>query len=56
MCNLTAVKAAADVRRIAFAGIELTTKEEAHMLCYFIDLESALRFRGRFADIYRIFQ
>jgi len=51
MGNLPAVKAAADRYGILLLpGIELTTKEEVHMLCYFRDLESALPFSQ---EVYR---
>ena len=43
--NLPAVKEAADMMGVVLLpGMELTTKEEAHMLAYFPDVDSALRF------------
>ena len=43
--NLPAVKEAADLMGVALLpGMELTTKEEAHMLAYFPDVDSALAF------------
>jgi PHP family Zn ribbon phosphoesterase len=45
MGNLLAVKAAADMMGIILLpGIEVTTREEVHVLCYFPDIESALPF------------
>lgn len=43
--NLPAVQEAADIMGVVLLpGMELTTREEAHMLCYFPDVESCLRF------------
>lgn len=43
--NLPAVQEAADMMGVVLLpGMELTTREEAHMLCYFPDVESCLRF------------
>ena len=43
--NLPAVKEVADMMGVTLLpGMELTTKEEAHMLAYFPDVDSALRF------------
>ena len=43
--NLPAIKEAADMMGVVLLpGMELTTKEEAHMLAYFPDVESCLRF------------
>ncbi len=43
--NLPAVKEAADMMGVLLLpGMELTTREEAHMLCYFPDVESCLAF------------
>ena len=43
--NLPAVKEVADMMGVTLLpGMELTTREEAHMLAYFPDVESALRF------------
>ncbi len=45
MGNLSAVKAAADMMGLVLLpGIEVTTREEVHVLCYFPDIESALPF------------
>lgn len=46
--NLPAVQEVADMMGILLLpGMELTTREEAHMLCYFPDVESCRNF-GRF--------
>ncbi len=43
--NLPAIQEAADMMGVLLLpGLELTTREEAHMLAYFPDVESALRF------------
>ena len=43
--NLPAVKEAADMMGVVLLpGMELTTREEAHMLAYFPDVDSALTF------------
>ena len=43
--NLPAVKEAADMMGVVLLpGMELTTREEAHMLCYFRDVESCMKF------------
>lgn len=43
--NLPAVKEAADMMGVLLLpGLEVTTKEEAHLLCYFRDVETSLRF------------
>ena len=43
--NLPAVKEVADMMGVTLLpGMELTTREEAHMLAYFPDVDSALRF------------
>jgi len=43
--NLPAVKEVADMMGVLpLPGMELTTREEAHMLCYFPDVESCLAF------------
>ena len=43
--NLPAVKEVADMMGVVLLpGVELTTREEAHMLAYFPDVDSALRF------------
>ena len=43
--NLPAVKEAADMMGVLLLpGMELTTREEAHMLCYFPDVDSCLAF------------
>ena len=43
--NLPAVKEAADMMGVLLLpGMELTTREEAHMLCYFPDVESCCAF------------
>ncbi|MBQ2991035.1 MAG: hypothetical protein IJD60_07065 [Clostridia bacterium] len=43
--NLPAVKEAADMMNVLLLpGMELTTREEAHMLCYFRDVETCLAF------------
>ena len=43
--NLPAVKEAADMMGVTLLpGMELTTREEAHMLAYFPDVDSALTF------------
>ncbi|MBQ3157973.1 MAG: hypothetical protein IJB81_13845 [Clostridia bacterium] len=43
--NLPAVKEAADMMGVLLLpGMELTTREEAHMLCYFPDVESCRAF------------
>ncbi len=43
--NLPAVKEAADMMGVMLLpGLELTTREEAHMLAYFPDVEAALAF------------
>ncbi|MGI5899979.1 MAG: PHP domain-containing protein [Christensenellales bacterium] len=45
MGNLAAVKAAADMMGVVLLpGIEVTTREEVHVLCYFPDMERALPF------------
>ena len=45
MGNLLAVKSAADMMGIVLLpGIEVTTSEEVHVLCYFPDIETALPF------------
>ena len=47
--NLPAVKEVADMMGVVLLpGMELTTREEAHMLCYFPDVESCMAF-GRVA-------
>ena len=46
--NLPALKAVADMMGVLLLpGMELTTREEAHMLCYFPDVESCMAF-GKF--------
>ena len=46
--NLPAVKEAADMMNVLLLpGMELTTREEAHMLCYFRDVESCVAFGER---------
>ena len=46
--NLPALKAVADMMGVLLLpGMELTTREEAHMLCYFSDVESCMAF-GKF--------
>lgn len=46
--NLPAVQEVADMMGVLLLpGMELTTREEAHMLCYFPDVESCLAF-GRY--------
>ena len=43
--NLPAVKAAADMMNVLLLpGMELTTREEAHMLCYFRTVEACMAF------------
>ena len=43
--NLPAVKEVADMMGVLLLpGMELTTREEAHMLCYFPDMESCMTF------------
>lgn len=43
--NLPAVQEAADMMGVLLLpGMELTTREEAHMLCYFPDVDSCLAF------------
>ena len=43
--NLPAVKEVADMMGVVLLpGMELTTREEAHMLCYFPDVESCMAF------------
>ena len=43
--NLPALKAVADMMGVLLLpGMELTTREEAHMLCYFPDVESCMAF------------
>ena len=43
--NLPAVKAVADTMGVVLLpGMELTTREEAHMLCYFRDVETCMAF------------
>lgn len=43
--NLPAIKEVADTMGVVLLpGMELTTREEAHMLCYFRDVESCLAF------------
>jgi len=43
--NLAAVKAVADMMGVLLLpGIELNTREEVHLLCYFADVETAQRF------------
>lgn len=43
--NLPAIKEAADMMGVVLLpGLELTTREEAHMLAYFPDVDSALTF------------
>lgn len=43
--NLPAVKECADMMGVVLLpGMELTTREEAHMLCYFPDVESCMAF------------
>lgn len=43
--NLPAIKEAADMMNVLLLpGMELTTKEEAHMLCYFRSVEECLAF------------
>ncbi len=45
MGNLKAIKEVADLMGMCFLpGIEVTTREEVHVLCYFPDLERALPF------------
>ncbi len=49
--NLPAVKEAADMMGVLLLpGMELTTREEAHMLAYFPDVETALAFSR---EVYR---
>ena len=46
--NLPAIKEVADMMNVLLLpGMELTTREEAHMLCYFPDVESCMAF-GKF--------
>ena len=46
--NLPAVKAVADVMGVVLLpGMELTTREEAHMLCYFRDVQTCVAFGER---------
>ncbi len=46
--KLPAIKAGADMMGVLLLpGMELTTREEAHMLCYFPDVESCMAF-GKF--------
>ena len=46
--NLPAIQAVADMMGVVLLpGMELTTREEAHMLCYFPDVESCMAF-GKF--------
>ena len=46
--NLPAIKAVADMMGVLLVpGMELTTRVEAHMLCYFPDVESCMAF-GKF--------
>ena len=48
--NLPALKAVADMMGVLLLpGMELTTREEAHMLCYFPDVESCIAF-GKFVQ------
>lgn len=43
--NLPAVKAAADLMNVLLLpGMELTTREEAHMLCYFRTVQACMAF------------
>lgn len=43
--NLPAIKEAADLMNVLLLpGMELTTREEAHMLCYFRDVKTCLDF------------
>ena len=43
--NLPAIKAVADMMNVLLLpGMELTTREEAHMLCYFRDVASCVAF------------
>lgn len=50
--NLPAVKEAADLMNVLLLpGMELTTREEAHMLCYFRDIERCMAFGE---EIYRL--
>ena len=45
MGNLTAIKSAADMMGVVLLpGIEVTTSEEVHVLCYFPSIETALSF------------
>ena len=46
--NLPAIKEVADMMNVLLLpGMELTTREEAHMLCYFRDVESCVAFGER---------
>lgn len=46
--NLPAVKEVADMMNVLLLpGIELNTREEAHMLCYFRDVQTCLAFSDR---------
>ena len=49
--NLPAVKAVADMMNVLLLpGMELTTKEEAHMLCYFRDVDTCLAFSRKIRE------
>ncbi len=52
--NLPAVKAAADrMNVLLLPGMELTTREEAHMLCYFRTVQACMAFGEAFTRISR---
>jgi len=50
--NVEAVIKAANGRIIVIPGMELQTKEEVHLLCYFQDLEALLSFQNLLTDYY----
>jgi len=49
--NLPAIKAVADMMNVLLLpGMELTTREEAHMLCYFRDVDTCLAFSRKIRE------
>ena len=50
--NVEAVRKAAGGRIVVVPGMELQTREEVHLLCYFGDLSSLYAFQGRLNGCY----
>jgi PHP family Zn ribbon phosphoesterase len=50
--NVEAVMKAAGGRIVVIPGMELQTREEVHLLCYFRDLESLLSFQKELNSLY----